>query len=220
MWHRAAAEARTVDEQPQRTHRRCGRGGGGAGRAGRRTDAGPRAARRAAECCAMVMAVSQNQIAIRKCGRCGRKTINLMHGAADTSPRRQATRKRAHARASCPGDGAGRLLCGRDARATHTHSAGADAVDEIRKGEIQRVCKTKLDQGGQQSVPVGKKKGHIPPTPGGRPCRFNAATRRPVWPSTLLVMKWRCGRWSTIFSGARTAAAAWAQNRHRKKNKN
>ena len=49
---RAAAEARTVDAQPQRrTHRRCGRGGGGAGRAGRRTDAGPRAARRAAECC-------------------------------------------------------------------------------------------------------------------------------------------------------------------------
>ena len=71
------------------------------------------------------------------------KTINLMHGAADTSPRRQATRKRAHAYASCPGDGAGRLLCGRDARATHTHLAGADAVDEIRKGEIKHVCKTK-----------------------------------------------------------------------------
>ena len=126
MWHRAAAEARAVDEQPQRrTHRRCGRGGGGAGRAGRRTYAGPRAARRAAECCAMVMAVSQNQIAIRKCGRCGRKTINLMHGAAERGHLAAAA---GHAQA-CPrarelSRGRSRAPVVRSRRSRHAHAPG------------------------------------------------------------------------------------------------
>ena len=117
---------RAVDEQPQRTHRRCGRGGGGAGRAGRRTYAGPWAARRAAECCAMVMAVSQNQIAIYKnVADVAETIINLMQEAAERGHLAAAA---GHAQA-CPrarelSRGRSRAPVMRSRRSRHAHALG------------------------------------------------------------------------------------------------